>query len=294
MGAAIVLRADYNGAVLRRLARSTRNAKQARRLLALAPIYDGGSVRDWVARFNARGPPGWWMARRLGSRVSSTMRSSGRLRRFARAAGEDLGAPRAGHRDRYLVPEPAPDVIRGRGPEWPEEKNHKALGQARNQALGAARSADRLDLHLQRHLLQPRQGRGPRLSLLQHRSHEPASRRDRLRRSTRRARCAAHGQAGWHTTGKLNLPSTITIVPLPPKCPEFNPVENIRDFIRDNWLSNRIFTFYDDIVDHCCEAWNKLIDQPWRIEGADRMQQVDLAKCRPVNISKGRSTQRTS
>ena len=22
---------------------------------------------------------------------------------------------------------------------------------------------------------------------------------------------------------------------------------------------------YDDIVDHCCEAWNKLIDQPWRI-----------------------------
>jgi len=29
--------------------------------------------------------------------------------------------------------------------------------------------------------------------------------------------------------------------------------------------SNRIFKSFDDIVDHCCEAWNKLVDQPWRI-----------------------------
>jgi len=35
--------------------------------------------------------------------------------------------------------------------------------------------------------------------------------------------------------------------------------------MRDNWLSNRIFTSYDDVVDHCCFAWNKLADQPWRI-----------------------------
>jgi hypothetical protein len=36
-------------------------------------------------------------------------------------------------------------------------------------------------------------------------------------------------------------------------------------FVRDNWLSNRIFKSYDDLVDHCCAAWNKLVDQPWRI-----------------------------
>jgi proline racemase len=35
--------------------------------------------------------------------------------------------------------------------------------------------------------------------------------------------------------------------------------------MRENWLSNRIFKSFDDIVDHCCDAWNKLIDQPWRI-----------------------------
>ena len=35
--------------------------------------------------------------------------------------------------------------------------------------------------------------------------------------------------------------------------------------MRDNWLSNRIFLSYDDLLDHCCESWNKLIAQPWRI-----------------------------
>jgi hypothetical protein len=36
-------------------------------------------------------------------------------------------------------------------------------------------------------------------------------------------------------------------------------------FMRDNWLSNRIFTSYTDILDHCCFAWNALVDQPWKI-----------------------------
>ena len=34
-------------------------------------------------------------------------------------------------------------------------------------------------------------------------------------------------QAGWHTTNKLDLPSNISIIPLPARCPELNPVENI-------------------------------------------------------------------
>ncbi len=72
MGAPITLRGDFDGPALRRLARVTKNANQSRRLLALAEIYDGGSrsdaariggvglqiVRDWVLRFNARGPEG--------------------------------------------------------------------------------------------------------------------------------------------------------------------------------------------------------------------------------------------
>jgi transposase len=72
MGTAISLRDDFDGTALRQLARKSKSANQARRLLALAEIYDGGSrtsaariggvglqiVRDWVVRFNARGPGG--------------------------------------------------------------------------------------------------------------------------------------------------------------------------------------------------------------------------------------------
>ena len=72
-------------------------------------------------------------------------------------------------------------------------------------------------------------------------------------------------QAGWHVSKKLPVPGNITLLPLPPKSPELNPVENIWQYMRDNWLSNRVFKSYDDILDHCCFAWNKLIDMPWKI-----------------------------
>ena len=72
-------------------------------------------------------------------------------------------------------------------------------------------------------------------------------------------------RAGWHTTTRLNVPANITLLPLPPRAPELNPMENIWQFMRDNWLSNRIFKSYEDIVALCCQAWNKLIDQPWKI-----------------------------
>ena len=72
-------------------------------------------------------------------------------------------------------------------------------------------------------------------------------------------------QAGWHLSHELVVPPNITIIVLPQKYPELNPVENVWQFMHDNWLSNRIFKSYDDLVDHCCEAWNKLVDQPRRI-----------------------------
>jgi len=72
-------------------------------------------------------------------------------------------------------------------------------------------------------------------------------------------------QAGWHTSEKLDLPANISIVLLPPKSPELNPTENTWQFMRDNWLSNRVFKSAEDIVDHCCNAWNDLVSQPWRI-----------------------------
>lgn len=81
MATPIPLRAGFDGPGLRRLARETKDANQARRLLALAAIYDGGSrtdaaligsvtlqiVRDWVLRFNDRGPAGLINGKAFGS-----------------------------------------------------------------------------------------------------------------------------------------------------------------------------------------------------------------------------------
>jgi transposase len=72
-------------------------------------------------------------------------------------------------------------------------------------------------------------------------------------------------QAGWHLTPKLKLPANISVIAIPSKCPELNPQENVWQFMRDNWLSNRVFGSYDEIVNQCCDAWNKLVEQPWLI-----------------------------
>jgi transposase len=72
MAVAVPLRSDFDAAQLRALAKRSRDPDQTRRLLALAAISDGASrteaaqigcvtlqiVRDWVLRFNARGPEG--------------------------------------------------------------------------------------------------------------------------------------------------------------------------------------------------------------------------------------------
>jgi hypothetical protein len=90
MAVAVPLRSDFDAAQLRALAKRSRDPDQTRRLLALAAIYDGASrteaaqigcvtlqiVRDWVLRFNARGPEGLRTGRapeepRLGSMIST-------------------------------------------------------------------------------------------------------------------------------------------------------------------------------------------------------------------------------
>lgn len=77
----------------------------------------------------------------------------------------------------------------------------------------------------------------------------------------------AHGvllldRAGWHTTNMLKVPKNLTLILLPSKSPELNPVENIWQYMRANWLSNRVFETYDDIIDAACDAWNKLTALP--------------------------------
>jgi DDE superfamily endonuclease len=69
-------------------------------------------------------------------------------------------------------------------------------------------------------------------------------------------------RAGWHTTKALVVPKNITLILLPSRAPELNPVENIWQYLRQNWLSNRVFESYEEIIKAACDAWRKLIAQP--------------------------------
>jgi hypothetical protein len=65
-------------------------------------------------------------------------------------------------------------------------------------------------------------------------------------------------RAGWHTTSKLDVPANITPIFLLSRAPELNPVENVWQYLRQNWLSNTVFENYDAILDAACAAWRKL------------------------------------
>lgn len=69
-------------------------------------------------------------------------------------------------------------------------------------------------------------------------------------------------RAGWHKTDKLKVPENLIIILLPSRSPELNPVENVWQYLRQNWLSNSVFLDCQAILDAGCNAWNKLITQP--------------------------------
>ena len=99
MGAGVALREDFGAAALRHLAGKTHDAKQARRLLALAAVYDGRSraeaariggmdrqiLRDWVHRFNEKGPEGLLNARPTGRPPKLSAEHKQKLKRIVEA-----------------------------------------------------------------------------------------------------------------------------------------------------------------------------------------------------------------
>ncbi len=61
------------------------------------------------------------------------------------------------------------------------------------------------------------------------------------------------------------MPDNVSLLTLPAYSPELNPQENVWQSLRQNYLSNRVFDTYDDIVDACCQAWNSFAAMPDRI-----------------------------
>ena len=69
-------------------------------------------------------------------------------------------------------------------------------------------------------------------------------------------------QAGWHTSTALKVPPSVSLLPLPSHSPELNPVENVWQYLRQNWLSLQVWDDYPAIVEACCQAWTRFLAQP--------------------------------
>jgi transposase len=68
--------------------------------------------------------------------------------------------------------------------------------------------------------------------------------------------------AGWHRSKELKIPENITLMHLPPYSPQLMPVENIWQYLKANYLNNRIFKDYNEILKACCDAWKNVMMKP--------------------------------
>ena len=63
----------------------------------------------------------------------------------------------------------------------------------------------------------------------------------------------------------LTVPDNVTLALLPPYSPELNPVERVRLYLRERFLSLRVLDDTEAISDACCKAWINLIEEPERM-----------------------------
>jgi transposase len=81
--------------------------------------------------------------------------------------------------------------------------------------------------------------------------------------------------AGWHVAKALQVPHNITLLHLPPYSPELNPVERVWAYLRQHYLSNRVYHDYDDLMQETTVAWNRL--DPTRLQTICRTNWISRA-----------------
>ena len=83
--------------------------------------------------------------------------------------------------------------------------------------------------------------------------------------------------AGWHAKSKeIVVPFNMTLVTLPAYPPELNPMENVREFLRNNKFGAQVWKSYKAVVDACCDAWNWFVSDAPRIASIGAREWVIL------------------
>jgi len=71
--------------------------------------------------------------------------------------------------------------------------------------------------------------------------------------------------AGWRRAKRLQIPSNMRLIPLPPWSPQLNPVEHLWDEVREKWFANRVFTSMDALEEQLVAALTILEADPQRV-----------------------------
>jgi len=100
-------------------------------------------------------------------------------------------------------------------------------------------------------------------------------------------------RAGWQTTTNLDVPENITPIFLSSRVLEPNPIENIWQYLRDNWLSSRDFENHPEIIEAVCDARQKLATRPetitsiglrqWALLGHTEWLLVQVPNCLTIS-----------
>jgi hypothetical protein len=69
-------------------------------------------------------------------------------------------------------------------------------------------------------------------------------------------------QAGWHVSQKLTVPENMRLIRLPPRSPELNPAEPIREELREKNFANKACRDLDEVEDNLCRGSNDLAKDP--------------------------------
>src|SRR5918998_1649738 len=273
-----VTRRDLSAAELRRQAARSQDADAARRMLAIALVLDGHSradaaatcgmdrqtLRDWVHRYNAEGLAGLSNRRAPGPTPRLSDGQEAELARWVeegpelardgvvrwrcrdlRARIEVCSAEGAGLGQRG--PLPRVGARRGSRPRAPRDRRYTSAwlfgAVCPERRTGAAVVMPEVNTEaMEAHLAEI----GRRVSPGAH------------------AVLVLDG-AGWHSSARLRVPDNVSLLPLPRYAPALNPVENVWEYLRQNWLSHRVWDSYDAIVEACCNAWNMLMRMPEHI-----------------------------
>lgn len=84
-------------------------------------------------------------------------------------------------------------------------------------------------------------------------------------------------QAGFHRGHELRLPENVTVIELPPKSPELNPIENLWHYLRSHHWSNTAHADYDHLRQAACDAWHQSVLTPNVIRSVCRAEYAKVS-----------------